>query len=225
MSDYSETLAATDGRNLGKLHEEIKTWQERYDTAQKRAEGYQRDAEETREKAVTQWAENRKLREQLADVQAVLNESRRGQAEAEHRARALEYALQPFAALEMDSHVAGALLPVEWQSVCEARALIGRIGEGPRMIARLVAIATENAFSRNDHKPDWHGDPIFDRFAKVIEEYEETRHEAGKAARGEENRDRLAAECEDLIASTAIVLDWAHGWNTINRGREVTHGA
>lgn len=205
MSDYQGTLAATSGKNLGKLHEELSTARAKAETFKGLAASYKREADEAKD---------------------AIAEALRAKAAAEHRARALEYALRPIVERANAAPVAQ-FLPVEWHWINEATAILGSSEDGPRLVLREFATALERTLIRNDDKPDWGGESLRSLMALLRAEVDElgievaaegfTHTEAVKAA----IRPRVQSEALDVAAFAMMIWAVAGGSRTVNRGREL----
>lgn len=219
-SDYTEALEATSGKNLGKLHEELSTALGKAETFKGLADSFKRDADENQARAERLWGENRRLREQLADLQAGYAIAKQNQAEAEHRARALAYALQPIVERANESPI-GAFLPVEWQLINEAQAIMGNADAGPRLVVREFARALEETLRHHDGKPDWLKDTPHGLFIDLREEVRELGEEVSLSS-GQDPA-RIQSEARDVAAFALMIWHVAGGSQAVNRGREVAH--
>lgn len=99
----------------------------------------------------------------------------------------------------------------------------------PRLFFQQAMIAIEETAQNNDDKPDWTGYSYQDLEGFLMEEFKELSDELDAMMLGdgtpEEMESRIRAEALDLVLVGLFVWHKAGGSRTVNRGREVPHGA
>ena len=99
----------------------------------------------------------------------------------------------------------------------------------PRLFFQQAMVAIEETAQNNDDKPDWRDYSYQELEGFLMEEFKELSDELDALTLGEgtpeEVEARIRAEALDLVLVGLFVWRKAGGSRTVNRGREVPHGA